>query len=80
MEHKNPKIVAACVSAVTQALRCGYILTVGSHQVLVVWGCCTLWYLSIPYFEALLIENSLYRALLVFDVKYRQFCGTNGFI
>jgi cytoskeleton-associated protein 5 len=27
MEHKNPKIVAACVSAITQALRYGYILT-----------------------------------------------------
>jgi cytoskeleton-associated protein 5 len=25
MEHKNPKIVSACVSAVTQALRYGYI-------------------------------------------------------
>jgi cytoskeleton-associated protein 5 len=31
MAHKYPKIVAACVSAITQALRYGYILT-GSCQ------------------------------------------------
>jgi cytoskeleton-associated protein 5 len=34
MEHKNPKIVAACVSAVTQALRYGYIFIVGTCQYL----------------------------------------------
>jgi cytoskeleton-associated protein 5 len=27
MEHKNPKIVAACASAIAQALRYGYIVT-----------------------------------------------------
>lgn len=31
MDHKNPKIVLACVSAVTQALRYGYILNVASQ-------------------------------------------------
>lgn len=35
MEHKNPKIVAACVSVTTQALRYGYILIVGSCLYLV---------------------------------------------
>jgi len=32
MDHKNPKIVLACVSAVTQALRYGYILNVSSQD------------------------------------------------
>jgi cytoskeleton-associated protein 5 len=31
MDHKNPKIVLACVSAVTQALRYVYILNVASQ-------------------------------------------------
>jgi len=33
MDHKNPKIVSACVSAVTQALRYGYILNVASQDI-----------------------------------------------
>jgi len=32
MDHKNPKIVLACVSAVTQALRYGYFLNVASQD------------------------------------------------
>jgi cytoskeleton-associated protein 5 len=32
MDHKNPKIVLACVSAVTQALRYGYILNFSSQD------------------------------------------------
>lgn len=32
MDHKNPKIVSACVSAVTQALRYGYVLNVASQD------------------------------------------------
>jgi hypothetical protein len=32
MEHKNPKIVSACVSAITQALRYGNILNVASQE------------------------------------------------
>jgi len=32
MDHKNPKIVLACVSAITQALRYGYILNVSSQD------------------------------------------------
>jgi hypothetical protein len=39
MEHKNPKIVSACVSAITQALRYGYILFVVSHGDFVLGGC-----------------------------------------
>jgi hypothetical protein len=41
MEHKNPKIISACVSAITQALRYGYILNVASLKGVYVTVSCS---------------------------------------
>lgn len=61
MDHKNPKIVLACVSAVTQALRYGYVLIVASQDFvlkgvhLMASGSCL--------FSVLLIAISFYQEL-----------------
>jgi hypothetical protein len=48
MEHKNPKIVSACVSAVTQALRCGYIrLILDNEKRFCAWRVLYVTYISV---------------------------------